>query len=65
MDEFQMTGSVLDRNKIQKFVFSDEVPFTFSRNINIQSNTHWRYENYHAVHTVPLDDPKFLPGPHF
>jgi hypothetical protein len=53
MKKYQMTGSVLGKNKTRKLVFfPDGAWFTLSRNINSHSNRCWCYENLHAVGEV-------------
>jgi hypothetical protein len=43
----QMTGSFLDKNKLQKHVFTlDKTWFMLS----IKNNKYWHCENPHAVH---------------
>jgi len=50
-----MTAAVLDRNKLQEFVFFlDEEYFSCSGNVNSKNERHQCYENVHAVYEVPL-----------
>jgi hypothetical protein len=53
LEECQMTVSFLDKNKIQKLLFtSDKTWFMLS----IKNHKYWRCEKPHAVHEVYVHD---------
>jgi hypothetical protein len=51
--KFQITGSVLNKNKIQNLVlYLDGACISSRRHLNIQNNKCWYCENHHEVHEV-------------
>jgi len=55
-----VTATVLDRNKLQEFVFFlHEECFSCSGNVNSKNERHQCYENVLAVYEVPLYALKF------
>lgn len=57
-ENFRSFGSVLDKNTGQKIVFfSDQAPFTWSRNVKSQVTRWWGFENPHTIHDVSLTWP--------
>lgn len=49
-----ITGSVLDKNKIQKLVFLGYALLILRGNVNKESNGYWCYKNPHTVREVSI-----------